>query len=124
MLQNSRKQYLELPEKRLYQYDVKKNAGEPKKQWVKMYQRDHIVSFINHWHTDFTYLKIGGAFYFLVCVLDGASRAILSWHLKPRMKEAVAPIAIPKAREAYPDQKPRIISDNGSQYTSQDHLPL
>jgi len=73
-----------------------------------------------HWHTDFTYLKIGGVFYYLACVLDGASRAILSWHLKPSMTEADAQIAIQKAREAYPNQKPRIISDNGSQYTSQD----
>ena len=73
-----------------------------------------------HWHTDFTYLKIGGVFYYLACVLDGASRAILSWHLKPSMTEKDAQIAIQKARESYPNQKPRIISDNGSQYTSQD----
>lgn len=73
-----------------------------------------------HWHTDFTYLKIGGVFYYLACVLDGASRAILSWHLKPSMTEDDAQISIQKAREAYPGQKPRIISDNGSQYTSQD----
>ena len=73
-----------------------------------------------HWHTDFTYIKIGGVFYYLTCVLDGASRAVLSWHLKPSMTEEDAQIVIQKARESYPNQKPRIISDNGSQYTSQD----
>jgi len=73
-----------------------------------------------HWHTDFTYLKLGGVFYYLACVLDGASRAILSWRLKPSMTEQDAQIVIQKAREAYPNTKPRIITDNGAQYTSQD----
>lgn len=73
-----------------------------------------------HWHTDFTYLKINGIFYFLTTILDGASRAILSWHLKSSMTEIDAAIVLQKAREAYPDQKPRIISDNGKQYLAKD----
>ena len=73
-----------------------------------------------HWHIDFTYLKLQGIFYFLATVLDGCSRAILSWHLKPKMTELEAEIVIQKAREAYPNQKPRIISDNGPQFLSQD----
>lgn len=36
------------------------------------------------------------------------------------MTEIDAEIVIQKAREAHPDQNPRIISDNGSQFTSQD----
>jgi len=69
---------------------------------------------------DFTYLKLQGNFYFLATILDGCSRAILSWHLKPSMTETDAQIVLQKAREAYPNQKPRLISDNGSQFTSKD----
>jgi transposase InsO family protein len=32
-----------------------------------------------HWHTDFSYLRIGGNFYYFVAVLDGFSRMILAW---------------------------------------------
>lgn len=33
----------------------------------------------NHWHTDISYVKIGDRFFFLICVLDGYSRAIIHW---------------------------------------------
>ena len=73
-----------------------------------------------HWHIDITYLKLKGIFYFLSTVLDGASRAILSWDLKAQMTEKEIEIVLQKAREAYPHQKPRVISDNGPQFISQD----
>ena len=104
-------------------YRVLKDAGliQP---WGKESKKgtgfDQPLSPHEHWHTDFTYLKIKGAFYYLATILDGCSRAILSWHLKPTMTEVDAEIVIQKAREAYPGQKPRIISDNGPQYLSKD----
>lgn len=73
-----------------------------------------------HWHTDFSYLNIGGTFYFLCCVLDGCSRAILAWDIRPAMREIDAEIVIQKAREAHPDARPRIISDQGSQFKSRE----
>lgn len=73
-----------------------------------------------HWHTDFTYLRIKDVFYFLVTVMDGYSRAILSWHLKPHMTQEDAQIVLQKAREKFPNQKPRVISDNGPQFVSRD----
>jgi len=73
-----------------------------------------------HWHIDITYLKLKGVFYFLATVLDGASRAILSWDLKAQMTEVEIEIVLQKARESNPNQKPRIISDNGPQFISQD----
>jgi len=73
-----------------------------------------------HWHTDFTYLRIKDVFYFLATVMDGYSRAILSWHLKPHMTQEDAQIVLQKAREKFPNQKPRIISDNGPQFVSRD----
>ena len=69
-----------------------------------------------HWHTDFSYLNIGGAFYFLCAVLDGCSRSILSWDIRPTMCEADAEIVLQRAREAYPQARPRVITDQGAQF--------
>lgn len=73
-----------------------------------------------HWHVDFSYVNIGGTFYYLCSVLDGCSRAILAWDIRPQMKEADAEIVIQQAREAYPQARPRIITDNGPQFVARD----
>lgn len=74
----------------------------------------------DHWHVDFSYVNIGGTFYYLCSVLDGCSRAIVAWDIREQMKEADAEIVLQRAREAYPEFHPRIISDNGSQFTAKD----
>ena len=73
-----------------------------------------------HWHIDFSYIKIGATFYFMVVVLDGYSRAVVSWDINESMTDKDAEIALQKAREKYPNAKPRIISDNGKQFLSKD----
>ncbi|MDQ3622247.1 MAG: transposase family protein [Verrucomicrobiota bacterium] len=73
-----------------------------------------------HWHTDFSYLNIGGTFYYLCTVLDGCSRAILAWAIRTQMKETDAEIVLQKAREAYPQTRPRIMTDNGAQFVARD----
>jgi putative transposase len=73
-----------------------------------------------HWHVDFSYVNIGGTFYYLCSVLDGASRAILAWDIRPQMKESDAEIVLQRAREAYPQARPRIITDNGPQFVAKD----
>ena len=73
-----------------------------------------------HWHVDFSYVNIGGSFYYLCSVLDGASRAILAWDIRPQMKESDAEIVIQRAREAHPQARPRIITDNGPQFIARD----
>lgn len=73
-----------------------------------------------HWHVDFSYLNIGGTFYYLCSVLDGCSRSILAWDIRPQMKEADAEIVIQRAREAFPQARPRIITDNGPQFVARD----
>lgn len=74
----------------------------------------------DHWHTDFSYLNIGGIFYFLCCVLDGCSRAILAWDIRLTMCEQDAEIVIQTAREAHPEAKPRMITDQGGQYKARE----
>jgi transposase InsO family protein len=73
-----------------------------------------------HWHVDFSYLNIGGVFYFLCAVLDGCSRLIVAWDIRPTMREIDSEIVLQKAREAFPEAKPRIITDQGSQFKSRE----
>lgn len=41
---------------------------------------------------------------------------ILAWDIRPTMREIDAEIVLQKAREAYPEARPRIITDQGSQF--------
>jgi putative transposase len=63
---------------------------------------------------------VAGTFYFLCSVLDGYSRAIVHWEIRPQMAEADVEIVLQRAREKYPDERPRIISDNGPQFLAKD----
>jgi transposase InsO family protein len=73
-----------------------------------------------HWHIDIAYLNVGGTFYYLCSVLDGCSRAIVHWEIRESMKEAEVECILQRAREAFPDARPRIISDNGPQFIAKD----
>ena len=73
-----------------------------------------------HWHVDVSYLNIAGTFYFLCSVLDGYSRFIVHWEIREKMEESDVETIIQRAREAYPDARPRIISDNGPQFIAKD----
>jgi putative transposase len=73
-----------------------------------------------HWHVDVSYLNIAGTFYFLCSILDGCSRFIVHWEIREKMEENDVETIIQRAREAYPNAKPRIISDNGPQFIAKD----
>jgi transposase InsO family protein len=73
-----------------------------------------------HWHIDISYVNVCGTFYYLISVLDGASRYIVHWELRESMKEADVEIVLQRAREAFPGMTPRIISDNGPQFVARD----
>ena len=73
-----------------------------------------------HWHIDVSYLNIAGTFYFLCSILDGHSRFIVHWEIRDKMEESDVQTIIQRAREAYPDARPRIISDNGPQFIAKD----
>ena len=77
------------------------------------------------WHTDFSYIKIGGAFYYFISIMDGYSRKILCWELCESMEGINAELLVTRAKELYPDAKnPRLITDNGSQFCSKDFREL
>jgi putative transposase len=73
-----------------------------------------------HWHVDVSHLNIAGTFYFLCSILDGYSRFIVHWEIREKMEEGDVETILQRAREAYPDARPRIISDNGPQFIAKD----
>jgi transposase InsO family protein len=74
-----------------------------------------------HWHTDITFIRIGASFYCIISVLDGYSRMIIHWELREKMTRQDVMLVIERAREKHPEAKGvRVISDNGSQYTSRE----
>lgn len=73
-----------------------------------------------HWHTDIKYVNFKGTFLFLISVIDGYSRYIVHHELRMSMQEFDVQLTIQRALEKFPNVKPRIISDNGSQFISKD----
>jgi transposase InsO family protein len=72
------------------------------------------------WHIDISYLNVGGTYYFLCTILDGYSRFIVHWEIGESMKEPEIELIIQRALEKFPDEKPKIISDNGPQFLAKD----
>ncbi|MCL5269084.1 MAG: DDE-type integrase/transposase/recombinase, partial [bacterium] len=73
-----------------------------------------------HWHVDIAYLNICGTFYYLCSLLDGYSRFIVHWEIREQMTEADVETIMQRARERFPQARPRIISDNGPQFVAKD----
>ena len=78
------------------------------------------------WQTDFSYFKvIGWGWFYLSTILDDYSRYIIAWKLCTTMKAGDVTETLELALEASGcDQvgvihKPRLLSDNGSSYTSE-----
>lgn len=93
------------------------NRGKrvPKKTGFDQPVRPH-----EQWHTDIKYVNFRGTFLFLISVIDGYSRYIVHHELRLNMEEYDVEITLQRALEKYPAEKPRLISDNGSQYISKD----
>jgi transposase InsO family protein len=73
-----------------------------------------------HWHVDVSYINLSGTFYYLLSVLDGYSRFIVHWELRESMTEADVEVILERARELYPEARPRVITDNGPQFIAKD----
>mgnify|MGYP001023996674 FL=1 len=91
--------------------DSKTRKGEGFEQPKKVHE---------HWHIDIKYVNFHGAFLFLICIIDGFSRYIINHGLRRSMQEYDVELVLQQALEKYPDAKPRIISDNGTQFVSRD----
>jgi putative transposase len=73
-----------------------------------------------HWHIDISYVNICGTFYYLCSILDGYSRFIVHWEIRESMKETDVEIILQRAKEKFPNESPRVISDNGRQFLAND----
>ena len=73
-----------------------------------------------HWHIDISYINIHGTFYYLTTILDGYSRFIVHWEIRRSMTEQDELVVLQRAKERFPNERPRIISDNGSQFLAKD----
>lgn len=95
-----------------------KPAGEPKKVGF-----DQPTTVHEQWHTDISFINFRGTFLYLICVLDGFSRAILAWDIRINMETFDVNIVLYKACSIWilnTDLKPRIITDNGGQFISKE----
>jgi transposase InsO family protein len=105
-------------------YRVLKGAGVLRRQAPKAsrkgsgFQGPHRAH--QHWHIDISYLNIAGTFYYLCSLLDGYSRYIVHWEIREQMLERDIEVIVQRAREKYPQARPRIISDNGPQFIAKD----
>ena len=69
------------------------------------------------WAADITYIPIGRGFFYLVAVIDWASRAVLSWRLSNTMEAGFCVAALEDALARF--GRPVIFNtDQGSQFTS------
>lgn len=106
-------------------YRVLKSAGLLNR-WNKTSLQSHKHGFDQpefpheHWHIDIKYVNYRGTFLFLISVIDGYSRYIVGHELRLNMQEWDVEITLQQAVEKYPEYKPRLISDNGSQFISKD----
>ena len=91
--------------------------GKPSRKGTGFEQPPHPHQ---HWHIDVSYINVSGTFYYLCSILDGFSRSIVHWDLRESMTEAEIEVILQRAREKYPEAKPRIISDNGPQFIARD----
>jgi transposase InsO family protein len=73
-----------------------------------------------HWHVDISHLNIAGTFYFMCAILDGCSRFVVHWEIRENMAEIEVETILQRAREKYPSEHPRIITDNGPQFVAKD----
>ena len=69
---------------------------------------------------DITHRRIAGTCVDLCVVLDGASRFIGHWELRPQMTEQDVALTIRRAKERFPEARPRILSDHGPQFIAKD----
>ena len=76
------------------------------------------------WHTDIMYLWVNGRWYFFIGFIDAYSRYIVHWELLETASSNDVKAALQAALKKYPGKKPRIVTDNGTQFRSKDFRAL
>ena len=66
------------------------------------------------------YLRVAGRWYFFIGVLDSFSRYIVHWELLETASAAAVRAVIQAALKKVPGKKPRLVTDNGVQFTAKE----
>ncbi len=75
------------------------------------------------WSGDITYIRTNGGFMYMAAIIDWHSKAILSYKLSNSMDASLVTDVLKQALSKY--NAPQIFnSDQGSQYTSYDHINI
>ncbi len=86
--------------------------------------KDKTIRVHQQWQTDFTYFKIiGWGWYYLATIMDDYSRYIITWELCKNMESTDAMRVVGQALKETgleESSRPRLLSDNGSCYVSND----
>ena len=61
-----------------------------------------------HWHTDISYIKVPGVFYYFISIMDGYSRKIPDWALCENMEEINIELLVARVKEKYPKASARV----------------
>ena len=72
------------------------------------------------WHIDIKYVNFRGTFLFFIGILDGFSRYMVHHSLRVAMTAWDVEITLEEALEQYLGVHPKVISDNGKQFTAKD----
>jgi putative transposase len=96
---------------------IGRSTNQPSKKGTGFHQPEKPHQ---HWHLDISYVNLHGTFYYLTTVLDGYSRYIVHWEIRRSMTEQDELVVLQRAKEKYPNETPRIITDNGSQFLAKD----
>ena len=95
------------------------------KYWYKsgVTKTVYIPSVNDVWSGDITYIRMNGGFMYLAAIIDWHSKAILSYKLSNSIDSSLVTDVLSDALGKYP--APQIFnSDQGSQYTSHEHIQL
>lgn len=83
----------------------------------------HVPQVNEVWSGDITYMRTASGFMYLAAIIDWHSKAILSYKLSNSMDTELVTTVLKKALSKYPT--PKIFnSDQGSQYTSHEHIEI
>lgn len=105
------------------QHKIYKYLLEP--YWTKSGKTKtiHVPNVNDVWSGDITYVRTNGGFMYLAAIIDWHSKAILSYKLFNSMDGSLVTDLLKDALDKYP--APQIFnSDQGSQYTSHEHIEI
>jgi transposase InsO family protein len=89
------------------------NAWIPRDRWLEDWEKQAMIRF------SFEY-PLEGYRRLAFTILDGYSRYIVHGEIRPSMTQQDELVILQRAREKFPNERPRIISDNGSQFVAKD----